>query len=804
MDDLSLSERKGARSVLMCFLLTSTMLTSASAATAAAGPSNTGLELVIVTAEKQSQDLQKVPLSIIALGTEKLEQLNVASFNDYAKFLPSVSYQSTGPGLASVYVRGVASGENSNHSGPLPSVGMYLDEQPITTIGGALDIHVYDIARVEALAGPQGTLYGASSQSGTIRILTNKPDHSGFSASYDAEINSVAHGGIGYTGQGYVNIPLSDQAAIRLVGWEEADAGYIDNVAGTNAAGGIFGGVRTYPTASLKNFPGPPITHSNAGLVKNDYNNVQTFGGRAALEIDLDENWIITPTLMAQSSQSRGNFAFDPAVGDLKVVHFTPEKGRDTWYQAALSIQGKISNLDVTYAGSYLDRRLRTQSDYSDYSFFYDSLFGSYVYNDALSVIDPTQYILGKDNFTKFSHELRLSSPQSDRLRFIAGLFTQRQTHFIEQRYVIDDLASAISITGWPDTIWLTEQLRTDRDYAAFSEVSYDVTPQLTLTGGVRGYIADNSLVGFFGLHSYESLIPTKPSHPPCLPGVLVGSGPCTNLNKHVYEVGYTHKLNATYQINDDDMVYATWSTGFRPGGVNRNGSLPPYNSDTLTNYEIGWKTSWDNQSIRFNGALFWENWDGIQFSTIPPLSGGLTQIFNAGQARILGVESNVDWRATENLTLSAAATYIDAILTQDYCQDSLPCMPASTIDAAKGTALPVTPKFKANAVARYEWSWDDVASHIQGALVYQSSVWPALIASDRAVLGKLPAYTTVDLTAGGVWNNWSFELSIANVFDERGENTRFTGCATAVCSAQVYTVPIRPRLIGLRIGQRF
>ena len=147
------------------------------------------------------------------------------------KFLPSVSYQTLGPGFAQVYMRGVASGGDGNHSGPLPSVGIYLDEQPITTIQGALDVHLYDIARVEALAGPQGTLYGASSQAGTIRIITNKPDPSGFAAGYDLEGNTVDDGGIGYVAEGFVNIPLSDSAAIRLVGWDKHDAGYIDNVA---------------------------------------------------------------------------------------------------------------------------------------------------------------------------------------------------------------------------------------------------------------------------------------------------------------------------------------------------------------------------------------------------------------------------------------------------------------------------------------------------------------------------------------------------------------------------------------------
>src|SRR5262249_29252966 len=153
------------------------------------------------------------------MDTKKLDQLNVTEFQDYVKFLPSVSFQTEGPNQTSIYFRGVASGENANHSGPLPSVGVYLDEQPITTIGGTLDVHIYDVARVEALAGPQGTLYGASSEAGTLRIITNQPSTAGFSAGVDVQGNTVAHGGEGYVAEGFVNIPLASNAAIRLVGF---------------------------------------------------------------------------------------------------------------------------------------------------------------------------------------------------------------------------------------------------------------------------------------------------------------------------------------------------------------------------------------------------------------------------------------------------------------------------------------------------------------------------------------------------------------------------------------------------------
>jgi outer membrane receptor protein involved in Fe transport len=212
---------------------TPTWAAAAADTAAAAATGSTEIGEVIVTAEKREEDVQKVPMSIQVLDTRTLSQLNITNFQDYVKFMPSVAFQTLAPNQTSIYMRGIASGDNANHSGPLPSVGSYLDEQPITTIGGTLDVHIYDIARVEVLPGPQGTLYGASSESGTLRIITNKPSTSAFSAGYDLQGEDVDHGGLGYLAEGFVNIPLASNVAIRLVGFGEHDAGFIDNVPGT-------------------------------------------------------------------------------------------------------------------------------------------------------------------------------------------------------------------------------------------------------------------------------------------------------------------------------------------------------------------------------------------------------------------------------------------------------------------------------------------------------------------------------------------------------------------------------------------
>ncbi|HEV7232991.1 MAG TPA: TonB-dependent receptor plug domain-containing protein, partial [Sphingorhabdus sp.] len=248
-------------------------------------------DVIVVTAQKREQNLQDVPIAINAIGNEKLDQLQVSELSDVVKFLPSVTIQQGGPGFAQVYFRGVASGENANHSASLPTVGTYLDEMPITTIQGALDLHAYDLARVEALAGPQGTLYGASSMAGTLKLVTNAPDPSGFYGSAGVEINNVSKGDFGAIYEGFLNVPIGEGAAARLVGWYRDDGGYIDNVYGA----------RTYPSSG--------ITQNNAALVEKNYNDAETYGARLALGIDLDDNWTIKPTVMGQVQNTEGSYS---------------------------------------------------------------------------------------------------------------------------------------------------------------------------------------------------------------------------------------------------------------------------------------------------------------------------------------------------------------------------------------------------------------------------------------------------------------------------------------------------------------
>ena len=772
--------------------------------------------VIIVTAQRRTEDLQDVPLSIQVLDTEALDNLQVDSFEDYVRFLPSVATQNYGgPFYQLVYFRGVASGGDGNHSGPLPSVGTYIDEQPITTAQGNLNLHLYDIARVEALAGPQGTLYGASSQAGTIRIITNEPDPSGFSGSVDTELNLIDHGDFGGSVEGYLNFPLGENVALRVVGWYVRDGGYIDNVRG----------IRTFPTSGA--------TDDNAALVEDDFNDVTTFGARAALGIELNDNWTVTPSIMAQRQLTDGTFASQTNLGDLDVQTYRDNFQNDKWYQAALTIEGRIGDFDLVYSGAYLQRAIDGLADYSDYSYFYDALYGygAYFVGDcpaadpfACPTVNPSQFFASEDRFTKLSQEIRVSSPAENRLRAVGGLFYQRQTHDIEQRYQVDDINTQIEVPGFPDTIWLTKQFRVDRDYAAFGELAFDIVPDhLTLTGGLRYFRYNNTLIGFFG---YSANYSGTTGVAACFAPPTTDGAPCTNLGipnpdgtadpRRSKDDGFIHRLNLTWNITPDHLVYGTWSRGFRPGGTNRRGGLFGYQADFLTNYEFGFKTSWANDRFRWNGAIFQLDWDQFQFAILGP--NGLTEIRNAAQARIRGFETNIVVQPDDGFTIGAGMTYLDAKLTDNYCgfTDAAgnPVTVCANPPAPAGTRLPASPRFKGNVTARYEFPvGTDVLGHVQLAGVYQSSIRSNLLLEDNRLIGTQPGYGTVDfaLGAGQEDSGWRAELYVTNLFDERGDSYRYAQCAASICATDtpgiqgiVYSVPNQPRTFGIKAGYRF
>lgn len=824
-----------------------------------------GLEEIIVTAQKRVEDVQKVPISIQVLGGEKLEQLQVSNFVDYARFMPSMTFQTVGPGQSQVYFRGISSGYNNLHAGPLPSTGTYLDETPVTTLSGVLDVHMYDIQRVEGLAGPQGTLYGASSLAGTLRIITNKPDPTKFSAGYDVKGTQVGKGGAGGSFEGFVNLPAGDKAAIRLVGYYDKEGGYIDNVPHSvtyqrpSGANWVHLPSRTdlpqvwivcnpsssypelipvcpaaftdpnSPTAWDNLYANPhPGTFNNSAIAGKNQNGTENYGGRVEMKFDVGDNWSILPTVMHQNQKAHGDFSFDPKIGDLQVADMRADFNNDKWTQYALTVTGKIANLDFVYSGSWFNRHVDNQYDYSLYTFAYDSCF-KHCYNylpdnnwganpnviDPNAVlIDPTQYVTNIDEYTKSSHEIRISTPDTYSWRAIAGAFVQRQTDAIRAEFHIDGLPAYWSVDRNDGILYLSDMDRTDRDAAAFLDVTHDFTDKFKVSAGLREFNVNNTLFGFFGYNdrlasqSGERVCPHD-SQGRVIPDRAGVTRPCVNIDSTVKESGETHRVNLTYQFQPNRMIYATYSTGYRPGGNNRRPQAVPWKSDTITNYEMGWKTSWDGNRVRFNGAIFHEDWKGVQV----PIQGenGITSMVNAGNARSEGFESELNWLATTNLILSLSGTYVKANITTDFCQPTGFGVPVTSctsdkLAAAAGSQLPGIPKVKANASARYQFNRNGFDSFVQLAGVYEGSTVWGLQALRNAFVGDTPAYASFDFSIGTGKDNWTLEGYVGNLTDKRGEMSRNSQCADPLnkCDTNYRIVPIMPRNFGIKYGRKF
>ncbi len=259
-------------------------------------------------------------------------------------------------------------------------------------------------------------------------------------------------------------------------------------------------------------------------------------------------------------------------------------------------------------------------------------------------------------------------------------------------------------------------------------------------------------------------------------------------------------------------MVYGTYSTGFRPGGNNRRAGLEPYSSDTLSNYEVGWKTAWFDHRVRFNGAIFYEKWKGVQLGVSGP--NGITDIWNVGNAEVKGIESDVNWVAMENLDLTASATYVNAKTTTDFCGEQkdktapdyghlLQSCPGEA-SAPAGSRLPVTPAFKGNMTARYKFNVGDYKSFVQAAVLHQSSANSSLESEPESILGQTPGFTTADFSVGTAMANWSAEFYVENAFDERGQLNRFGECGADYCYQNARIYPIKPRIFGVKFGQKF
>ena len=521
----------------------STTMLAALMVTAAAGGADAQVERIVVTATKVEEDAQSVPVAVSALDEAALEEADVDVFTDYLVELPGVTAGGGGPGQNTIYIRGLASTTPNltvaGVAGLAPNVAFYLDEQPLAQPGRNLDVYAVDLARVEVLPGPQGTLYGASSQAGTVRMITNKPILDEYEAFANAAISFTEGGEASNKIEAIVNLPLGEQFAVRGVAFRDHQGGYIDNVAGTvntseSARFRAAGTVRANGVPVSDNRAGFQATSDlsgvtfvdadNAALVEEDFNDVTYTGFRLSGLLEFNPDWQATASVMQQELEADGVFFQDPELDDWQIQRYAPDQLTDEFTNLALTVEGRLAMLDVVYAGAYTDRDSDQIVDYTDYMFVgqyfpYYTCEGSVTYPGAAApsgtCYSPASFVDSTSNTTVESHELRFNTPQDERFRVTAGAFysetvLEERNDFTYPGSIEADPFGAFAqnfpfTTGFTSdpgpfpegVIFRNDVQRTDEQLGVFSEATFDLVPNVfSVTLGARWYDIEVDLEG--------------------------------------------------------------------------------------------------------------------------------------------------------------------------------------------------------------------------------------------------------------------------------------------------------------------
>jgi len=691
---------------------------NSSAADAQTAPSTVvGLEEIVVTSQKRSENLQNVPMSITAISAATLESANIQTFADYAAKVPNLTF-SNGQAFGAVNSRGIAI--RGIQGGD--TTGFYINDLPVPI---SLEPRVVDISRIEVLRGPQGTLYGARSMGGTVRLITPDPNLQGFSANAHAQAMAIESGGNGYQLDGTFNIPiLTDRLAARITPYSGTDGGF-ENRAFPNP---------TNPAA---------LTEIKNGGRDNYY------GVTAALLWKPIEGLTVRSMIMHQLSSTNGLPLGDYSPQNrLALRHFDiAEENRDVWTNMGVVINYQTPVGDISSATSMFDRTAHESEDATE--------FTQAVYSGALGFTLP--FFPAPINAVERSHsiieELRFASNFKGPIQFIGGLyFSNETTTFINDETPIGFDALTGNLLG-TDTVFYGFTHTLEKDRAAFGELTYTFSPQWSVTLGGRYSKSELDTSG------YEF-------------GSAVGPDLVNSIGSES-EHGFTPKFLVKYQASDNLNLYALASKGFRTG----NSQTPPpvsfcaanyaaynltpdqlqsYKGDSLWNYEVGVKTRFPDQRITVNAAAFWIDWTNTRQRLVFPC--GYDATINSGKARSRGGELEVTAVPFEGLSINAGVGYADAKVITPGPLISVPPAGSQLQQVAPWTAnfsadyrYPLTAELK--SVARIDYSYTDHS--------FSANIDPL---NPRL----RPSYEIVNLRLGLQRGPWEAALFVANLANTR------------------------------------
>jgi len=891
---------------------------------AASGPTAAPSEAIaeiVVTAQRKSENIQDVPITIQAMTSETLKELNVSTAEDFFKYLPNVSLASNGPGQGNIFMRGLAlvstGTQSSGTIGGFPNVAVYLDDQSGQLPSRNLDVYAADLERIEVLEGPQGTLFGGGAEAGVIRYITNKPKLNVTEGNVEAGYGTTAGGDPNSSVSAVLNLPLiNDTLALRAVIYDDRRGGYINNVPSTftrsaNDYGIYYAGYATAcsagaPTnghcttagshATAYGVPPNAPSANNYAIAGSAINPVTYQGTRISALWQINDDWSALLTQSYQHMEADGVFYDMPHGSDYginatapqvlapyNVTYFSPSYDKDRYENTALTINGKLFDfLKLVYTGGYLSRRIDQVNDYTNYT---RGVFADYyqcygLYAGSPTCFSPVAYWTETETNTHQSHELRLSTPDDNRIRGLFGAFYEdyKITDDTDWSYKTVPTCSTGgspdcfqnvqpvpgSVVGNPnprnDSVAFFEDTHRDiKQTAFFLSVDLDLIPKvLTLTAGTRHYDYKEdfggTVVSSFDCFNYAA----TPTVGPCTNYTYSANISGYNLNAEFK--GFRSRANLTWHVTPDAMVYYTWSQGFRPGGFNRStgfeandaNGIPQYikpltvSPDFLVNNEIGFKTEFLDHRVQVNGSLYDEKWSNVQTAIFnPQYFGNTTFGLNGPDYEVKGLELQLTARVTTELTILASGSWnrsqqtTSPPLVDNNCAGNplralLPNKPVSptcgqpitqliepngqlgnvtNTFGATGVPTAFSPPLQYNVRARYDFIMGDYKAFWQIGMLHVGhqynnsntdptingdSLWPSHPITTTIWRFEMPGYTTYDASIGVSKDNWNL-----SVF---GSNLTNVSASTFTSTSQFVKaeVPLRPQVLGLKLGYKF
>jgi iron complex outermembrane recepter protein len=730
-----------------------------------------GLTEIVVTAEKRTESLQKVPLSVVAFTGSTLAESGVQDFSALAARIPGVTLNSAGPGRSSYSIRGIAS-----VGGNAPTTGLYVDETPILPSGGdganaSIDPDLFDLARVEVLRGPQGTLYGASSMGGTVRLITNQPVLAHMQGAVKLEGSDTQGGGGNVRLDTMYNLPLvDDRLALRVVGTYKDFSGFIDRQVGVWAPN---------PGAD----PPYPVSPSQPSSVVHDVNTEKLYSLRTMLKFAVTDAFTATPSVWVQDLQMGGPSDYDVPTGQSggPLVQARPfnlsEAYSDRFVLSNLTLSYDLSFGSLLSTTSYMHRQESTPDDETEAleSTIPQGQFIPNVYAPLVTTRELTE-------------ELRFAfNPAGWPLSGVAGAYFNNANRHYSVDYVTPGYDAAfrnsptsIAFFGpgpLSDTNYSQEGDYSPKQYAVFTELNCAITRQWKLTAGARWYDLQYTTV------RHEDGLSNG--------GPTLSTGAAKN-------TGFNPKGELSYQATDAQLYYVSASKGVRPGGVNTSDladkgcgqDYGPYQPDSLWNYEAGAKTRWLNGALTVNAAAYYIKWSDVQQGRTLPCSYQITE--NAGQAVVHGGELEIQGQAGAHLQMGAGVGYTKAVLAAD----------APSLDGVRGQQLENVPLWNGGATVKYLFNpvpGYDGFVRADGQFVSRS--YPDFDRTDPATFQR--AYALLDLRTGIVHGSWETDLFVNNVLDKHAALSRFTSDNyDASTRSRIFTN--RPRTVGISMQRAF